>query len=170
MPGTFRSIVTITSGLKRVSLYVWAAGIMPRRKLMPRGRGGGPAGRPMGVLPVVALLRRAASRRRPAAPFKGDSPRASFRGCALSSASSRGRFGDFTAGKRFPRRGELVKAGDAKRCCSATICGGIADKGSSTDGIMEGMTGLICALCEMMGRTVVGSKFGPANRFEKRSS
>lgn len=94
---------------------------MPSRKLISRGSGVGPWGRPMGVLPLAAMLRRAASRRRPAAPLRGDSPRASLRGCALSSASSRGRFGEFVMTGRFVRRGEL-----------RTFCAGEAMRGSGT--------------------------------------
>jgi hypothetical protein len=35
---------------------------------------------------------------------------------------------------------------------------------------IEGITGLICVRGEMIGRTVVGSKVGPAKRCEKRCS
>jgi len=161
MASTLRSRATNPSALKRVSLYVLAGGMMPRRKLTPRGRGGGPGAWPTGVAPVVARLRRAASRRRPAAPLSGDSPLTSLRGCPPSSASSRGRFGEFVTGMRFPRCGEFAMPGDARRCCSATIWGGSAGIGCCcccccssmegiTDGMVAGMTGFICVRGEMM--------------------
>jgi hypothetical protein len=79
MRALLRIISTMASALKRVSRYVCAGGMMLRRKLISRGRGVGPA--TTGVLPEGARLRRAASRRRPAAPLRaGDSPRASLRG------------------------------------------------------------------------------------------
>ena len=47
-------------------------------------------------------------------PLDRDSPRATFRGWSLSVSSS-GRLGELTAGIKWPRRGELTMAGEARR-------------------------------------------------------
>jgi hypothetical protein len=142
-----RMISTKTLGLKiwvPLLQYTCADGMTLRRKLMPRARRAGPWA--AGVAPVVTWLRRTASSRRPAAPLRaGDSPRASFRGWLPSSPSSSGRFGEFmfALGSKFPRRGELSRGGDTRRC---SICGGPAWWWSSTEFVtagIEGMTGFI---------------------------
>jgi hypothetical protein len=76
---------------------------------------------------------------------------------------------------RVARRGEFIilVAGEAMRGSWTWIGGGTLGTASSMEGIMlgiAGITGFICVLGEMIGRTVVGSKIGLAKRLEKRCS
>jgi hypothetical protein len=91
-------------------------------------------------------------------------------GCTFEGGRSSGRLGElvFTAGIRFARCGELCTGGDTKRC---STWGGMTGCCSSTEFMIEGIegiTGLICARGDIIGRTTVGSKVGPAKRCEKR--
>lgn len=103
---------------------------------------------------------------RPAAPFKGDSPRASLRGLLISSMSStgKGRLGELVACK-YSGRGLLLPSwayGGRGLWFIDGICG------CSIDCMM--FLGRICAAGEMISRTAVGSKPSALNREANRES
>ena len=131
-------------GFNLCASYVFERGKMPNKKVISRCN-------------ADDWLRRCWSSRRPAAPFRGDTPRASRLG-GLSSSSSRpnGRFGDAVA---------LTNCG--RGLCSCRMGRGLfcVDGGCSMAGMA--LLGRICTALEMMMGVDTGSNLSVEYRDTK---